>query len=71
MYIQVHVYNDGDTELTKVASPNKWCNDLFFDETCELPKLKAELIDYGFESELADEVIKTVLAAEEHEGIEL
>jgi len=69
MYIRLHVYNDGDTELTKVASPNKLSDDLFFDEDGETDKLLAELIDYGFDSNRASKAIKEALNSEEGEEI--
>lgn len=45
MYIRLHVYDDGDTELMKVAS--KKTDDLHYDELYEISNLKEELQSYG------------------------
>lgn len=68
MYIRLHVYNDGDTELTKVASVST--DDLHYDELYELDNLKEELKSYGcWEDSTIDEAIDEVKMAEEFESI--
>lgn len=68
MYIRLHVYDDGDTELMKVAS--KKTDDLHYDELYEISNLKEELRSYGcWEDSTIDEAINEVKMAEEFDPV--
>jgi hypothetical protein len=68
MYIRLHVYSDGDTELLKVAS--KETDDLYYDELYEMDNLKKELQSYGcWEDSTIDEAINEVKMSGEFDPI--
>lgn len=68
MYIRLHVYSDGDTELMKVAS--KETDDLYYAELYEMDDLKKELQSYGcWEDSTIDEAINEVKMAEEFDQV--
>ena len=70
MFVKIHVYNDGDVELTKLAAPCPLTEDLSFDvRGGHTNVLRAELIGYGHDEDRVDEAIKNVMAAEEHDPI--
>lgn len=60
LYISVHVYDDGDTELKKVAltdTEKKIQTDLVFDIEKDTIKLVTELKSYGHEK---SDIIKSI-----------
>lgn len=69
MFIRVHVYDDGDTELTKVAHHDTRHDDLHFDEVGGFGDLRAELRDYGHEDERINKTIDEVMAGEENDPV--
>ena len=65
-YIVIHVYDDGDTELTKLElTPEDVRARLFSGDICysidDLDNLKSELSTYGHEGATLDAVIKCVI----------
>lgn len=67
MYIRVHVYDDGDTELLKTASVET--DHLHFDELTQLEDLKKELDSYGHDEGRIETAIQEVLDNGEFEAI--
>lgn len=68
MYIKLHVYDDGDTELMKVAS--KETDDLHYDELYEIDDLKKELQSYGcWENNTIDKAINEIKMAKKFDSV--
>lgn len=68
-YINVHVYDDGDNELTKVqldsvgVSKKLFEGDRCFDVQHDVGKLTLELLDYGNEPAAVKEAVTHILNA--------
>jgi hypothetical protein len=65
-YVNVHVYDDGDTELTKLElAPDDVRARLFSGDICysidDLDNLKSELSTYGHEDDSINAAIKYVI----------
>jgi hypothetical protein len=73
-YITVHVYDDGDNELTKSELTDRgvdekiYGGDLCFDVTTQIPKLTSELIEYGNEKKDVQEALTYILNAQPGES---
>lgn len=65
--IKIHVYRDGDIELTKVneKSPK---HIVFTDEQIKNGELLKELLDYGLEESQAQEAVQKSLELKVHES---
>lgn len=72
-HIKVHVYDDGDTELTLIeASPSHKFIDsdlVFAPDEIAFGALDKELISYGYEADRAREAIEECLKSEVGEEI--
>ena len=68
-YICIHVYDDGDNELTKLelnsngVSCKLFEGDLCFDASYDVDKLTLELLDYGNEPKDVKEAVTYILNA--------
>lgn len=73
-YINVHVHDDGDNELTKLdLTPQEveeklYGGDLCFDVETQTQGLIHELIDYGNEESEVNEALTYILAAQPGES---
>jgi hypothetical protein len=73
-YITVHVYDDGDNELTKSELTDQgvdekvYDGDLCFDVATQIPKLTDELIEYGNEEKDVQEALAYILNAQPGES---
>ena len=72
-HIKVHVYDDGDTELTLLEASHSHkfiSNDLIFTPTeIGFGALEKELISYGFDSDRAREAIDECLKGQPGEEV--